>query len=150
MTGEQFIAIRPVAECLLVLYEPGNDSYPWRPQHGLAAEMLMEQMLSALGISAKKADPEPQPTTLDDVDVLRRLLIQRLKGMPYEKYLQTEHWRHVRILALERAGGRCQLCNKTERLQVHHRTYERRGEEKPEDVTVVCRPCHARHHGKPV
>lgn len=67
----------------------------------------------------------------------------------YLAYLETEHWQKTRASALERAGGRCQLCNTNRRLQVHHRTYERLGSELPGDLTVLCRRCHARHHGKP-
>jgi hypothetical protein len=34
----------------------------------------------------------------------------------------------------------------TEDLQVHHRTYERRGAELADDLVVVCRQCHEIHH----
>jgi hypothetical protein len=29
---------------------------------------------------------------------------------------------------------------------VHHRSYARLGFEQPEDVVVLCRSCHTRHH----
>jgi 5-methylcytosine-specific restriction endonuclease McrA len=77
---------------------------------------------------------------LDDVLYLRR--------MPYKEYLQTEHWQKVRQTALDHAKHRCQLCNASERLQVHHRTYERRGCEELIDLTVLCSYCHAKHHDK--
>ena len=45
------------------------------------------------------------------------------------------------------AGRRCQLCNLgSVPLNVHHRTYERRGEELDEDLTVLCRECHHTFH----
>jgi hypothetical protein len=71
-----------------------------------------------------------------------------LRSLSYGAYLRSEHWKSVRAAALERAGHRCQLCNSPDRLEVHHRTYERRGRERPTDVTVLCDECHARHHGK--
>lgn len=74
--------------------------------------------------------------------------VHQLRTMPYQQYLQTEHWQFVRRAALARAGGRCQLCNSPSRLQVHHRTYERRGAEHDTDVTVLCDNCHGRYHGK--
>lgn len=73
---------------------------------------------------------------------------QDLRTMPYAAYLRTHHWERTRHDAIERAGGRCQLCNKDKRLQVHHRTYERRGCEEPGDLTVLCSHCHAKFHDK--
>jgi hypothetical protein len=32
-------------------------------------------------------------------------------------------------------------------LDVHHKSYARRGFEQAEDVVVLCRDCHKRHHG---
>jgi hypothetical protein len=64
-----------------------------------------------------------------------------------EVYLRSEHWREIRLAALERAEHRCQVCNRTERLDVHHRTYERVGDERPADLTVLCRRCHDLFHG---
>jgi len=69
--------------------------------------------------------------------------------MPYRKYLQTYRWSQTRALARERAGDRCQLCNAGNRtLHTHHRTYERRGHELPEDLIVLCDACHAKFHDK--
>lgn len=72
--------------------------------------------------------------------------VQQLKTMPYVDYLYTEHWQNTRQKALARAGFRCQACNREKHLHVHHRTYERRGEELPEDLTVLCAPCHKTFH----
>jgi hypothetical protein len=44
-------------------------------------------------------------------------------------------------------GHRCQVCNRgLGTLDVHHRTYERRGQELDEDLTVLCRACHGIFH----
>lgn len=69
--------------------------------------------------------------------------------MPYRSYMLTEHWREISRAAKERAGNRCQLCNESKNLQTHHRTYERRGDELPEDLTVLCDNCHGKFHTKP-
>lgn len=69
-----------------------------------------------------------------------------LSGMNYPEYLQSEHWLAMRRSALDRAGWRCQVCNASTRLYVHHRTYERRGHELPDDLTVLCRKCHETFH----
>ena len=72
--------------------------------------------------------------------------IDLLATSPYNEYLKSEHWQEVRAGALERAGNRCQLCNRAARLHVHHRTYERRGCELPDDVIVLCADCHKLFH----
>lgn len=69
----------------------------------------------------------------------------RLKKIDYHEYIQSESWRQKATEAKERAGWRCQICNahKDEvTLDAHHRTYERLGNELPEDITVLCRICH--------
>jgi len=73
---------------------------------------------------------------------------QELQEMPYREYLQTPEWRETRRQAIERAKGRCELCNSTVLLRVHHKSYERRGEEQKEDLIVLCESCHAKFHGK--
>ena len=76
------------------------------------------------------------------------LMSYKLHTMPYNEYLKTDHWKEVRSEALHTAEYKCQLCNTSNALQVHHRTYERRGYEDIKDLTVLCRHCHAKHHDK--
>lgn len=63
-----------------------------------------------------------------------------------EVYLKSDHWRRMRRLALEDADHRCAVCNATEHLDVHHRTYERLGNERLTDLLVLCRSCHDIFH----
>lgn len=88
--------------------------------------------------AALTASPPMYHETIDEV--------QRLRALPYTQYLRTTHWHTVRREAIQRAEGRCQLCDSTELLQVHHRTYARVGTERPTDVIVLCDSCHKRHH----
>jgi len=80
------------------------------------------------------------------VERLRRS--EELRAMPYKEYLQTPEWASMRIRMLKRAGFRCQLCNREGKLNVHHRTYERRGNEDYADLIVLCGNCHAKFHDK--
>jgi len=75
-------------------------------------------------------------------------LARRLEVMPYDLYLRTEHWQRMRALAIDRYGNACVLCNRTP-IDVHHRTYERRGRERLDDLIVLCFDCHARYHRIP-
>lgn len=77
----------------------------------------------------------------------RQKEIERLRALPYAEYLQSEHWQDIRKAALKRSRYRCQVCNTSERtLNVHHRTYEHRGEEYAADVIVLCENCHEIFH----
>lgn len=69
-----------------------------------------------------------------------------LRTMPYDAYLQTDHWAEQRWAALERAAWRCQVCNAPRQLHVHHRTYKRRGAELERDLVVLCGDCHVLFH----
>lgn len=83
-------------------------------------------------------DTEPAPDRLAE-----------LRGMPYRDYLRTPEWRRTRSAALVRAGHCCSLdATHTEDLEVHHRTYERRGEELAADLVVLCQRCHRLHHAE--
>jgi hypothetical protein len=102
-------------------------------------------------------ESSPDPVVLCEVipDVLDELEAaghhsreDELASMSYPEYLLTREWRTRRREALERAGHRCQVCNRDYGLHVHHRTYERRGRELPGDLTVLCYLCHALFHGK--
>lgn len=78
-----------------------------------------------------------------------QLKIAELQAMPYDEYLKTAHWDKTRKSALIRAGHKCSDCfRRNVPLDVHHKTYEHRGYEYPEDLKVVCRRCHERIHGR--
>lgn len=64
----------------------------------------------------------------------------------YRQYLRSDKWNARRRAALHRANYRCELCSRAKPLQVHHLTYERIFEERPEDLRAVCDRCHKRLH----
>jgi hypothetical protein len=69
--------------------------------------------------------------------------------MDYETYLKTRHWEGVRDRCNRYWHDRCAFCYSKDNIEVHHRTYERRGCEWDSDVVSLCNACHAKHHGKP-
>lgn len=90
---------------------------------------------------------------IDDGRVLSRRLrtgrgAWRGGSVTYKQYLSSEKWAVLSRQAKKRSLHRCQLCNRAGELHAHHRTYERLGDEDDADITVLCRDCHARHHGK--
>jgi 5-methylcytosine-specific restriction endonuclease McrA len=83
---------------------------------------------------------------------LRRLASQartaQLRKMPFAEYRVQSEWQARRSATQARAGHRCQTCGKNDvRLDVHHNTYERYGDESIFDLVVLCDRCHALIHG---
>lgn len=70
-----------------------------------------------------------------------------LTDMPYDLYLESDHWKALRTKAIAHYGDTCVLCDRKP-VQVHHRTYARRGFEQLTDLIVLCDDCHSRYHGK--
>lgn len=92
----------------------------------------------------RRVIPEPLPA---------RVLSWLARRFPvdYDAYLRSAAWRRRADRAKRRAGWRCQLCNTPaweSVLDAHHRTYDRLGLELPDDLIVLCRRCHRRHHGR--
>ena len=77
-----------------------------------------------------------------------QITLNKLKALPYPEYLQTSHWIKLRDEHLKRSKYRCQICNKNGKLNVHHRTYERRGEEDYKDLVTLCEDCHTLFHNQ--
>lgn len=70
--------------------------------------------------------------------------------MDYSKYLRTKYWRFVRIAIFRRDDKRCGWCHQVERnMEVHHKYYRGRGQERPGDLITPCTECHRMHHQKP-
>ncbi len=66
----------------------------------------------------------------------------------YRKYLKSRTWAKKRSAAYKAHGRSCGDCGTSKGpLEVHHKTYKRRGRESPRrDLAVVCKPCHRKKH----
>lgn len=63
-------------------------------------------------------------------------------------YLSSPHWRAVHERKYQKTKRyQCYCCPQRVRLQLHHVTYERLGEERMSDLQFVCGPCHEAIHG---
>ena len=69
------------------------------------------------------------------------------KMSAYNAYLQGKQWKDFRERTVKERG-KCEKCGKVEDLMVHHLTYERLGNELPEDILVLCEHCHREIHAK--
>lgn len=79
-------------------------------------------------------------------DVKARL--RELGFRNYEAYLRSEHWRQLRS-AVFKQNKTCFCCGiESRNPELHHVRYDNIGNEKPEDVVVVCKYCHDKLHGR--
>lgn len=61
----------------------------------------------------------------------------------YQLYIQSPEWKQIRSRKITACGSVCEICNKfCSSLQVHHLHYRTVGEERNEDLMVVCKNCH--------
>jgi len=57
----------------------------------------------------------------------------------------SSRWQIIRSVAVLRANGFCEACASYDRpLTTAHLTYASLGDEPPDDVGAICRPCHTR------
>jgi hypothetical protein len=67
----------------------------------------------------------------------------------HEEHLQSEYWKKIRSLVLDRDRGICQGCLIAPAAHVHHLTYDRLGCEMAIDLVSLCVGCHDKIHGRP-
>lgn len=81
--------------------------------------------------------------------------LERLKNMPYNEYLQTNHYLRLARNVKKRDNNTCQICEIEKvkgdsiLLNAHHKTYENRGDYDKEinDMITLCSACHIIEHG---
>lgn len=86
----------------------------------------------------------------DKIQLKGQYDFSELKIMPYDIFLQSNYWKEVAKAVKREAGYKCEICGDTKRLEVHHTTYEHKGEEYlyPEDLQCLCHKCHSEVHKK--
>lgn len=65
----------------------------------------------------------------------------------YQEYLESPKWKEFRKKVFERYGRKCDKCQTTKNLQVHHLHYHNIFNEQLEDVRVLCKKHHDEVHG---
>lgn len=70
--------------------------------------------------------------------------------IPYYDFLKTPYWKMCAYNVKKKAEFKCQICNSSENLSTHHRSYEYHGLEHTNEgqrsLTCVCQSCHNKHH----
>jgi hypothetical protein len=66
----------------------------------------------------------------------------------YYSYIKSDLWYARTTLVRKRNRGICECCRMRFGEVVHHRSYERLGEEHDLDLVHLCLDCHSATHGK--
>jgi hypothetical protein len=94
-------------------------------------------LFASAPVPRPKANPLQQPSkkpgSLDEA--FRRTAA-------YEKHIRSAQWRNTREQMFKLRGKKCEECDATTDLELHHNTYERFGREAPSDLKILCK----RHH----
>ena len=68
----------------------------------------------------------------------------------YDRYMKSRHWRAKRIQYMKspKTSNDCAACNKRyqSNFHLHHKTYERFGNEDLDDLVMLCERCHSDVH----
>lgn len=64
----------------------------------------------------------------------------------YQKYLKSSKWKKKRQELFDLKGEACEQCGFEYYLHVHHLNYENFGDEKLEDLQILCHRCHLSKH----
>lgn len=120
-------------------------------------------MAYALGHHAPKQQPEAkaeQPRS-PVRERKRKLGVRKARKAPLEwlpkaefselhsAHLKSAKWKKIKAKLFRLRGRKCERCGSVERIEVHHKHYNNLGRERMRDLEILCRPCHAAHHGKP-
>lgn len=69
----------------------------------------------------------------------------------YYEVIASARWKKIRQRFINKANGTCPKCgwkkeswDKSRTLDLHHKTYERLGNERDSDLELVCSVCHAK------
>lgn len=78
-------------------------------------------------------------------------MVNQLRRMEYKEFLQSSYWKILKEYTITNIENKCSLCNSANEclLQLHHRTYEHKGEEYKnirKSLTVLCGKCHSLFH----
>ena len=71
--------------------------------------------------------------------------------MNYQAYINSDEWKEKAEAIKQKRGGCCELCGmpgSIMSIHLHHKTYERIGNEQDDDLVCLCRLCHAKQHNK--
>jgi hypothetical protein len=71
-----------------------------------------------------------------------------INALPYQYFLNTLYWKAISGYKMRINNCKCQECDSSNELEVHHKTYKNHGSELEhlEDLILLCNKCHKKKH----
>lgn len=66
--------------------------------------------------------------------------------MGYRDYIQSQRWMQRKRKYFETHEKKCKACKTSRRIELHHKTYNRLGQERDADLVPLCQLCHSKVH----
>jgi hypothetical protein len=82
-----------------------------------------------------------------DIKKAIKILLDIKEPFDYKAYLLSDKWKEIRDRIVANSNG-CVVCDSTDSLNVHHKTYKNIGNENDNDLIVLCKSCHGKFHNK--
>jgi hypothetical protein len=73
---------------------------------------------------------------------------KRKLSKEYLDYINGEKWAAIKLDLYHIRGRKCEVCQSTKTVDVHHKTYKNLFNEEPEDLILLCRYHHNMVHKK--
>lgn len=108
-----------------------------------------KSLLSGRKIEQPKVKPKPRvlvPYTDSTPEIQPQKQLMFISNAEKLAYMKTEQWKQLKFKRLEIAQYKCECCESTHRLHLHHVNYKRLTQELIEDVAILCEGCHNRIH----
>ncbi len=70
-----------------------------------------------------------------------------MRNKIYLDYLKSKEWAEIRIELFNSRGRKCERCESTKRIHIHHKNYDNIFNEEPTDLEILCNKCHLIEHG---
>jgi 5-methylcytosine-specific restriction endonuclease McrA len=138
-----------------------NGNLDW--EHEMGIHSILSHLIESLceldftlsstscGLAVLYHDGDKPAQIQDVIDTLVNIkkTIERLhylRNCDYQEYLNTPEWQAMREFINDRYNKRCALCGSKSDLMVHHKSYERKGYEDPDDLILICGDCHRKFH----
>jgi len=102
-------------------------------------------------VRKSKQDASSTKPTKDYLHRTDGIVEEEEEKVEYHSYLLTPKWKELRSRRLIKDAYTCRMCGATARLEVHHISYIRLGNEDISDLVTLCRDCHQKvhdHHGQ--
>jgi 5-methylcytosine-specific restriction endonuclease McrA len=62
----------------------------------------------------------------------------------YLAWINSPQWQMFKLSIIAARGMKCEACGRDGRVDLHHLHYRTLGAERPDDVRLLCYPCHQR------